>query len=164
MNENFSKNHRSPTIIVDLKELCKTLGDKAKRWQSFEVALSNGGRFQKFNEILDYFFGEMKRSGADLVFIARIQEGRYIDIRLYKSLSLRPTERIWYNMLHSICSKYGRVITTYGLDKRSILSYARENRDIMALITRKTEFLVHKGDFKIWSLTKVKFRHLKIYE
>lgn len=163
MNQNFSEHGKNPTIIIDLKELNKILGDRANRQQSFEAALTNGGRFQKFNELLEYFFGEMKGTGANLVFIARLNEGRYKDVKAFKSSSLRPNERLWYNMLHSICSKYGDVHVNYGMDKCAILAYARENQaNVMALITRNTEFLVYDGDYQLWSLADVNFRHLKI--
>lgn len=163
VNQNFSEHDTNPTIIIDLKELERVLGDRVNRQQSFEAALTNGGRFQKFNEILEYFFGEMKKTGANLVFIVRLNEGRYKDVKAYKSSSLRPTERLWYNMLHSICSKYGEVYVNYGMNTCALLSYARESQaNVMALITRNTKFLVYDGDYQLWSLADVNFRYLKI--
>lgn len=143
----------------------KVLGDRVNRQQSFEAALTYGGRFEKFNEILEYFFDEMKRTGANLVFIARLNEGRYKDVKAFKLSSLRPNERLWYNILHSICSKYGEVHVNYGMDKCAILAYAREiQANVMALITRNTEFLVYDGDYQLWSLNDVNFRYLKIVQ
>ncbi|XP_055326140.1 uncharacterized protein LOC129579976 isoform X2 [Sitodiplosis mosellana] len=154
---------RDPTIIIDLKELNRVLGDRVNRHQTFEMALFNGGRYQKFNEILEYFFGEMKISGANLVFIARLDEGKYKDIKAFKSSSARPNERMLFNMLHSICSKFGEVHVSYGLKKCAIVAYVHQHRDnIMALITRDTNFLVFSDVYELWSLNEVDFRYLKI--
>lgn len=153
-----------------------------------EGGLILGGRYQKFNEILEYFFREMKKAGADLVFIVRLDEGKLRDIDKFRStysaydcvmkrkslnnflsrtmglhLTLRPNERVFYNLMHSICPKYGKQYNFYGLGKTPLVAYARANREnVMAMITRNTEFLVHEGDFQYWSLSDVDFCELSI--
>lgn len=139
------------------------LGDRVNRKKTFETALFLGGRFQMFNEVLDYFFGAITQAGAKLVFIVRLDEGKYKDVKAFKKSSLRPNERLFYNMMHSICSKYGEVHVSYGLKFCAITAYANEHRDdVMALITRDTDFLVYSNIYEVWSFTDVDFRYLRI--
>ncbi|XP_055304272.1 uncharacterized protein LOC129569461 [Sitodiplosis mosellana] len=179
--------HRSnPTIMIDVKEVVKF------SCKIDEGGLVLGGRYQKISEILDYFFCEIKKANADLAFFIRLDEGRHEDVdqfqpifpaydgiirnkslkcegsgRMHKQMDctseLRPTERILYNFMHSICSKYGQVYIDYGLRVRGILAFARENRkNVMCLITRNTRFLVFERDFEYWSLSDVQFCEMKI--
>lgn len=142
-----------------------------------------GGWFSKMNEILDYFLGEMKREGADLVFIGRLKKKHpdqylsmtstydcimqnnslenHVNRERYLFSNLRPAERITYNLMHSICQKYGQLYIVYGLCKRSILRYTKEHR-VMAVMTRNTEFFAHDCDFQYWNLSDVQFCDLKI--
>ncbi|XP_055326137.1 uncharacterized protein LOC129579973 [Sitodiplosis mosellana] len=151
-----------PTIIIDVKELVRVLGDRCSD-HSFARGLRLGGQFRKFNEILEYFFDEMKKAGANLLFVARLNEGRYRDFpNRWESSTLYPNERLLYNLMQ-VCSKYGQVSVYYRLGKRSILSYAREHRNnVMALITRNAPFLVYDIDFSLWCLCNVDFFELKI--
>lgn len=147
-----------------------------------------GGRFDQINNIMDYFFAEIKKCKANLVFFARLDEGKYKDIGMFapingcydcisqrkclnsylnrnqskNSSTLYPNERIWYN-LQQIAAKYGKLYVNYGLSKQAILAYAKEKRgEVMAIMTRNTEFLVHSCDFEYWSLSDVDFNTLKI--
>lgn len=236
---NYSENGKDPTIVIDLIQLIRVVE------QLGEDELVIGGRHQKYNEILIYFFGEIKASNAKLVFFAQLDDERFKDINEFvpsfaeydnigkygklkkpakhdrmtkktqKSMGslrpnaklvfsaqlddehfenineflpsfadgklkkpaqhgrmtrkkpklmglLRPNERLWYNILH-ICAKYGEVKSTYGLRARAILAYFRANSDeVMAVITRNTEFFVYDTDFEYWSLSDLEFTHLKI--
>ncbi|XP_055304275.1 uncharacterized protein LOC129569464 [Sitodiplosis mosellana] len=151
----------NPTIIIDVKELNRVLGDRYSL-HSFADVLNLGGQFWKFNEILDYFFGEMKKAGANLMFIARLNESRFKEMNEWEKSTLHPNERLLYNLMQ-ICSKYGRLSVNYGLGKSSVLAYARQYRDqVMALITRNTKYLVYDIDFSYWCLVNVDFYQLKI--
>lgn len=180
-NFNHSEhNGNDPTIVIDLKEMNKVLSNMDRD------GLVIGGRFERINEILEYFFGELEKCNAKLVFIARLHDGRFEDIDEYqpcnktyvsiekhgsikknpnkfpRSCPLRPNERTWYNLLH-ICSKYGDVIGCYNLCMRSILAYTRKSRDeILAVITRDTEYFVYNVDFAYWSLSDIELNTLKI--
>lgn len=79
----------------------------------------------------------------------------------WKFATLRPSDRTKFNLLTSICSKYGQIETYHGMSKRSIITYSRQNK-VMAAITRNTEYLVHDGDFEYWCLADVHFCELKI--
>lgn len=156
-----------------------------------EDALLLGGDFDTRNKMLEYFFSEIKDCGAKLVFIARLDDKRYMDIdefepffRIYDSIAkngslkkrkhaatnkprqmsgaLRPNERMWYNLL-KICSEYGEVKANYGLCLRSVFAYVREYRDdVMAEITRDTEFFIYDVNFEFWSLSAIELNTLKI--
>lgn len=110
-----SKHGEKPTIIVDIKELNRVLGDRYSK-HSFANALNVGGQYWKFNEILDYFFREMQDAGANLMFFARLNESRYRDLKHWESSSLYPNERLLFNLMQ-ICPKYGRVSVNYGMGK-----------------------------------------------
>lgn len=185
-NFHYSDHGRNPTIIVDVKEVIKIMS------RIDQGGLILGGRYQKMNEILDYFFREMKKANANLVFFVELDEGMLKNVDQYpkilpvyngiikkKSLKhqenecsdkrvnctsdLRPSERILYNFMHSICYKYGQVNISYGIQMCGILAYARENREnVMCVITRDTEFFVYNSDFQYWSLSDVQFCELKI--
>lgn len=178
----YCRNGKDPTIVIDLKELNRVV-EKID-----EGGLIFGGKFAKINEIVEYFFDEMKKCNANLVFFARLDEGKYKDIDMFSPLNLAydcinqrkclktylsygrqtqasnliPSERNFYN-LQQICTKYGQFYVNYGLSKRAILAYAREKRDdVMAVMTRNTEFFVHNCSFEYWSLSDVDFSALKI--
>lgn len=92
------------------------LGDRYLE-HSFANALKLGGEFWKFNEILEHFFGEMKRAGANLMFMVRLDEGRFKDLMEWENSTLYPNERLLYNLMQ-ICSKYGQVSVDFGKGKR----------------------------------------------
>lgn len=122
-----------------------------------------GGMFRRCNDMLKYFFGEMRKANANLIFIARLCESSYSDVDRFKHSSLKPNERLWYNLLHSICSEYGTIYMCYGLDKRAIYSCERQYRDVvMALISRDTEYTLYDGNYQVWSLSDFNIRFLKI--
>lgn len=171
--------------MIDVKEL-KYLVEEIN-----DDALTLGGGFESVNDILDYFFSEIKKCKAKMVFIARMSRVENIDrvkpfFEIYdiidrkgclkkkvprqmsstyydtNEMDLRPIERLWYNLL-KICSKYGEVTANVGLSKRSVLAYTREYRDdVMAIIVRDTKFLVHEIDCQFWSLSHIEFNTLKI--
>lgn len=171
--------------MIDLKELNRVI-EKID-----EGGLILGGRFAKINEIVEYFFDEIKKCNANLVFFARLDEGKYKNIDIFSSTfpayvcisqrkclktylrsnhgskqkyasNLYPSERVWFN-LQQICTKYGQFYVNYGLSKRAILAYTREKReDVMAVMTRNTEFFVHNCNFEYWSLSDIDFSALKI--
>lgn len=171
--------------MIDVKEL-KYLVEEIN-----DDALTLGGGFESVNDILDYFFSEIKKCKAKMVFIARMSRVENIDrvkpfFEIYDIIDrkgclkkkvprqmsstyydsnetdLRPIERLWYNLL-KICSKYGEVTANVGLSKRSVLAYTREYRDdVMAIIVRDTKFLVHEIDCQFWSLSHIEFNTLKI--
>lgn len=183
ISNNFNRsehNGKDPTIVIDLKELNKALSNMDRD------GLVLGGRFERINEILDYFFGELKKCNAKLVFIARLHDGRFEDIDEYQPCDktyvaiekhgsmmkhpikfpngcpLRPNERTWHNLLH-ICSKYGEVTGCYNLCMRSILAYTRKNCDkVLAVITRDTEYFAYNVDFDYWSISDIELNTLKI--
>lgn len=122
-----------------------------------------------------------------MFFDARLNEGRFKDINNFQSCekiygiiaehgslkpsrkpaanlnhTLRPNDRIWYNLLQ-ICSKYGEVNASYGMGKKSILAYTRAHRDdVIAVITRNTEYFIYDVDFDFWSLSDLRLDTLKI--
>lgn len=171
-------------IIVDIKEMNNVFE------RITEEALTIGGRFDKYNEIVEYFFGEMKASNAELVFIVQLYNDKNINeyrtcFTDYDNISkngglnrrqkravkgknqkmmgdLRPNERFLYNLLH-ICAKYGKVKACYGMCKRLMLAFVREKSEhILAVITRDTEYFVHDVKFEYWSLSDIEFNHVKI--
>lgn len=158
----YSERGSDPTIVIDVKELIRVLGDRCSD-HSFAQALRLGGQFKRFIDILEYFFDAMKRAGANLVFVTRLNEGRYNNFPdRWESSTLHPNERLLYNLMQ-ICSKYGQVMVNYWMGKCSILSYAREHCDqVMALITRNASLLVYDIEFSLWCLCNVDFIELKI--
>lgn len=175
----------NPTIVVDLKEFIRAITGVD------EGGLILGGRWEHINQIFDYFFGEIQKMNAHLVFICQLNEGKYRDInhfwnnndvfdciKYHKSLkshlefektqarhsTLRPIERFNYNLM-TLCRKYGQVYANYGLNRRAILTYTRQNqREVLAVMTRNTEFLVFNDDFRFWSLSDIDFCGLKIWQ
>lgn len=168
--------------MVDMKEFVRIISK-----------LDNGGlmlgdRFQPVHDMFEYSFGQIKKSGAHLVFVWRLHEGRYSDsnrymknyaifdcIRNRQSLkellknenqrrtqqsTLRPYERMSYNLIR-LCENYGDVIAS--LDESAIVSYGRKHRqDVLALITRNTDYLVFDNDFEFWSLSNLQMDAYKI--
>lgn len=181
---NYSKNRNVPTILVDLKEFARIV------IQFDEEGYILGGRFDFINKLCNYFFGEIKKSGANLVFFCELNEGRFRNIEQFAkndavfnciengsslksflnnvregewgSSNLRPNERITFNLI-TLCKRYGRVFCSYGMNKEHILAYSRQSHhNVKALITRDTEYLVYRGDFEFWTLSNVDLCELKI--
>lgn len=184
MQFNRSEHDKDPIIVCDLKEMSKIL----VRFDANGTTL--GGQYNRVNELLDYFFGEIIKCKAKLVFDVRLSDGRFKDIdelkspyETYDSIEqygitnshwrylndllvlrgqLRPNERMWYNLLN-ICKNYGEIIGSYALHKRAILAYVREHQDdVMAIITRNTEYFVYDLNFQYWSLSDIELNTLKI--
>lgn len=111
--------------MIDVKEL-KYLVEQIN-----DDALTLGGGFESVNDILDYFFSEIKKCKAKMVFIARmdrldningikpffeiydiIDRDGWLKKRVPRQMSsiyydsnnidLRPIERLWYNLLKTI--------------------------------------------------------------
>lgn len=166
--------------MVDTKEFLRII------LKFDEGGLILGGRYQPINDLFEYFFGEIKKCGANLVFFWRLGDGntnRYMTnnevfdfIKNHESLeehlhdekqqirknALRPCERYWYNLIQ-ISKNYGDVFVSYGMDIGTILSYARQHcDDILALVTRNTDYLVFDDDFEFWSLSDVHIFEFKI--
>lgn len=172
---NYRQHGTNPTIMVDMKEFVRILS------KFDDGGLVLGGRFQPVHDIFEYFFGKIKENGAQLVFFWRLDEGRFFDckqyarnddvfdcIRSHQSLkehlghTLRPCERMYYNLIQ-ISENYGDAIFSCAWDYSSILSYGRQYRhDVLALITRDTEYLVFDNEFEYWSLSGLQISELEI--
>lgn len=174
----YSERGGSPTILIDLKEF------ERKFYLVDEGGLIIGGRFAPINEQFEFFFDEIKKADAKLVFFVRLTEGDFKNINRYekvdyiytnisfmtrimkkhagdKSKNLRPTERLRFNLM-KLCNKFGEVFINYDLDKGAILAYARQHSDVMALITRSTEYFALNADFDYWSVTKLNVTKVEI--
>lgn len=181
----YSEHGTDPTILIDLKELNKD-GVKID-----EGGLFCGGRFDEVINIFQYFFTELKKSQANLVFFCLLDEGKYRDIYKYQTNGdaydciryrrslyeylrdlrqsedgiasiLRPYERQLYNLM-KIVRKYGEVVVYYGSTKSVISTYAHQNRGkVMALITGNIEYVSLDGDFEYWSTSEIDFRNITI--
>lgn len=68
-----SKHLEKPAILIDVKELNRVLGERDSP-HTFANALNMSGKYFQFNEILEYFFGEIKRACANLMFILLLDE------------------------------------------------------------------------------------------
>lgn len=149
--------------MFDLNQMIWSLvANRSYFKQTFKFAVAFGGRYQKFNETLEYFFGEMKKANAKLVFIARIKQRRPNDNKEYNRHDLLLDDHLWYNLMNNICPKYGQVYTLYG-NQSTTLAYARQQRgDVMAFVTRNTQFLVYDSNFTYWSLSHLDIYNLKI--
>lgn len=146
-----------------------------------------GGRFQPIIDIFEYFCGEIKKKGANLVFFWRLIEGKlyYIDefmtnneaydcIKNHQSIKEylsneklsydkpRPHDRIWYNLIR-ISQKYGEIYLNYASEGGPILAYARQNKtNVLSLITRETDYLIYNDEFEFWSLSNFQLFEFKI--
>lgn len=180
----FSVHRKFPTIVVDFQELVKIVECINK------LELMLGGRFQRMNQFVDYFFGEIKKCNAKLIFIANFNEDRFQKITRLHGLhtklgystiagrgslqpsllpkdkfdpaSANPTERIQYNLLQ-ICSKYGEINGNYDSSTKAILAYTRDNRNnVMAVMTRNTEYFIYDVNFEYWNLSDIELEAVKI--
>lgn len=175
---NGREHDSDPIIIFDLKEFNNVLGHLDVN------GMALGGQYDKMNELIEYFFKELKKSKTKLVFVAKLIEfqlnyyhtpyqtydsmAKHGDLRTWQddilesSEVLRPNERMWYNLIN-ICKNYGEIICSYSEHKRAIMAYAFEHRnDVLALITRNTEFFVYDLKFQYWNLTDIELNTLKI--
>lgn len=167
--------------MVDMKEFVRVI----LRFDEGGQIL--GGRFQPINDIFEYFFGQIKKKGAKLVFFWRVGGGinhyrTHVEvfdrIRNHRSLkefllnkrrqfekdpnAMNPDERLCFN-LTQISKIYGDIFVTSQLDEGAILSYARQNRnDVLSLITRNTDYLMFDDDFEFWSLSNIQIFEFKI--
>lgn len=66
LNLNYSMNRKEPTIVVDLKEFAHAIAGSDREGYTL------GGRFDYINALANYFFGEIKKSGANLVFFCSL--------------------------------------------------------------------------------------------
>lgn len=64
--------------MVDMKEFTRFI------LQLDEGGLILGGRFQPINDLFEYFFGEIHKKGAKLVFFCCLSEGKYSDINQHR--------------------------------------------------------------------------------
>lgn len=68
------KHGKNPTIMVDMKEFLRVIS-------KFDAGgLVLGGRYQPISDMFEYFFGEIKKAGANLVFFWCLHCGKYSDI------------------------------------------------------------------------------------
>ncbi|XP_055326138.1 uncharacterized protein LOC129579974 [Sitodiplosis mosellana] len=172
-----SEHGKEPTIVIDVRYLNTVVRELD------EESLILGGRFQKYNEIVEYFLGELKKCGLNLKFFARLAEGRFKHMEHFDSninafdcmkrygnlrnfsntnRSVRPNERFWYNLLR-LCAKYGQVEAHFWRHWWHVKDYIKDHqRDVLAIMTSETRFLTLDLDFEYWSLTNVQLSTLKI--
>lgn len=151
-----------------------------------------GGRWKLYSEIFEHVFAKLANAGADLVFfedklidvdkyqtwISR-QNQRYDEhIEVIDCInSGSPVDEIIsmfddklngfssvIPIIESMARKHG--VLKFAVDKDcdvQMASYASEN-NVLAILSDDTDFLIFKGDWKFWSINKLKVETMKTFE
>lgn len=156
----ISSEHESdPTIIIDLKELSDMIP------RIFASTLRNGGVFDKYIDMLRYFFDELKKCHVDLVFFMRqriwndteMAKPRIIKVTGMshcRGLFEREDERLMHIMI-TIAKQYGELFITPYRNTIHMVNYTVDHADkVLSIIGNDTDYLIFDGNYQYWTMAK----------
>lgn len=165
-----------PTIIIDLKEFVNIIPTMKQE------SIILGGEYARYNDVVEYFFNELKKCKANLVFFLknricsdvddsmdRIKRQAEEKKRIYAAYDgIKKNQRIPYSLFDSgrnnkrllhnltkLCTKYGKLIVTSKNHNQSIARYAHQNVEkVLSVICNDTTFLILEGKYQYWSMSE----------